>query len=165
MRKIDETSNKIKELEKKVEELTHNWKRALADYQNLQKRVEEEKQRWLRVVNKNLIEKLLPVIDTLEQVSLHIDDQGLKLALKQFKGVLEGEGVSEIEALGKVFDPQVHDCIETEEGEMENQIVHVFSKGYRLNGVVLRPARVKVVRKKTDKKEVTGGISKKSNPK
>lgn len=165
MRKIDETSNKIKELEKKVEELTHNWKRALADYQNLQKRVGEEKQRWLRVVNKNLIEKLLPVIDTLEQVSLHIDDQGLKLALKQFKGVLEGEGVSEIEALGKVFDPQVHDCIATEEGEIENQIVHVFSKGYRLNGFVLRPAKVKVVRKRTDKKEVTEGVSKKSNPK
>lgn len=153
MKKTVEVNNKIKELEKKVEELTNNWKRALADYQNLQKRVEEEKKNWLQVVNKNIIEKLLPVIDTLEQASIHLKDQGLALALKQFKNVLKNEGVVEIEALGKTFDPTIHDCVDTEEGEEENKISHVFTKGYKLNGIVLRPSQVRVIKKKVSEKE------------
>ncbi len=139
---------KVTELEKKVEELTHNWKRALADYHNLQKRVDGEKQRWIQLVNKNIIDKLLPIFDTLEQAAVHIKDNGLNIALKQFKNVLESEGLTEIKSLGEIFDPTVHECVDTEEGEEANKISKVYIKGYKLNGNILRPAKVRVIKKK-----------------
>lgn len=146
---------KIRQLEEKISELTEDWKRALADYQNLVKRSEEEKKAWVSFASSNIITKLLPTLDILEQAENHLKDNGLSLAVKQFKNVLEGEGLNEIEALGKIFDPSLHECIEVEEGEEENKISKVFVKGYQLKNKVLRPAKVKVIKKKVDKKEVT----------
>ncbi len=145
----EEKDKKIQELEKKIEELTNNWKRALADYQNLQKRVALEKESWLKTVSQALIKNLLPVLDTLEQVNSHLKDQGLALALKQFNEVLAKEGLQEIKALGCVFNPAIHECLEVVEGEEDNKIDHVFTKGYQLNGFLLRPAKVRVVKRKT----------------
>lgn len=144
---------KIQALEAKTAELTNNWKRALADYQNLERRMDVAKEQWNEYAKRNIITKLLPVLDTLEQVNSHIKNEGLNIALKQFKEVLTIEGVSEIEALGKVFDPNFHECVEVEEGTEENKISKVFIKGYQLNGKVLRPASVRVIKRKVNQKE------------
>ena len=134
---------KLQELQDKVIELENNWKRALADYQNLQKRVAEEKQQIVSYANSTLILKLLFVLDNLEMVAAHTEDQGLSLSIKTFKTVLEEEGIKEVEVFKKDFDPETMDAIEQVPGE-ENKVVEVLQKGYKLKNKVLRPARVKV---------------------
>lgn len=133
----------IKKLRKRVEELEENWKRALADYQNLEKRIISEKQDFAKWANAGLIDKLLAVLDTLEKAVEQIKDKGLKLVLDQFKTVLESEGLTEIKTLGEKFNPETMDAVEMVEGE-RNKVIEVVLKGYKLNDKVLRPAKVKV---------------------
>lgn len=118
-------------------------KRALADYQNLKKRVEKEKLDYVKFATSSLIDKLLSVIDDLERADNHLKDKGLRLAIDQFRSILNLEGVKEIEVLGLEFDPQTSDCVELVKGS-KNKIIEVTKKGYYLNEKVLRPAQVKV---------------------
>jgi molecular chaperone GrpE len=135
--------DKAAKLEERVGELENNWKRALADYKNLEKRVAEEKEAFVTFSNLILISRLLSVLDNLEMLEKHIDDTGLKLTIRDFKQILTDEGLTEVEALGKDFDPDVMDAIESVEGE-ENKVVEVTQKGYKLKDKLVRPARVKV---------------------
>jgi molecular chaperone GrpE len=133
----------VHELNQKIKELEENWKRALADYQNLEKRVSQQQKTFVRLANASLIDKLLGVFDDLERASEHVKDHGLKLVLSQFRSVLETEGVKEIETEGKEFDPETMDCTEMVPGP-KNKVVKVLLKGYRLNDHVIRPAKVQV---------------------
>lgn len=139
----DEIDDDCEDLEARVEELENNWKRALADYKNLEKRVSEEKEAWALFSNSVLISKLLPFLDNLEMLEKHIDDVGLKLTVKDFRQTLFDEGVSLIEVEGKAFDPDTMDAVEKVDGE-EGRVVEVVQKGYKFKNKVLRPARVKV---------------------
>ena len=85
-----------KKLEIQENELENLLKRALADYQNLEKRTEEERQEWIKSGNRNLILNLLPVLDTLFLAQKHIQDEGLNLSIQKFLDVLSEEGVSRI---------------------------------------------------------------------
>ena len=146
--------DQIKKLEKEISDLTNKWKRALADYQNLEKRVLEEKEGFAKFATAGLLDKLLPILDGLEKCHKHLEDKGLGLILSQLKKVLESEGVEEIKAKGKKFDPQLMDAVEMVEGK-KNQVVEVVLKGYQLNGKVLRPAKVRVgIGKSIEKKKV-----------
>ncbi|HLC93736.1 MAG TPA: nucleotide exchange factor GrpE [Patescibacteria group bacterium] len=147
----DNTANRpnIKELEEKIAELENNWKRALADYKNLEKRVAEEREALISFSNMVLISELLPVLDNLELLNNHLKDQGLELTIKSFKQVFENEHVHEIEALEKDFDPGVMEAVELVEGD-EGKVIEVVQKGYHLKDKLIRPARVKVGRFKED---------------
>ena len=123
--------------------IKNQLKRALADYQNLKRRVEKDKYEYVKFATSAIIDKLLSVLDDLEKASKHLKDQGLKLAINQFKSILELEGVKEIKNLNKQFDPQTSDCVELVKGE-KNKIIEIIKKGYTLHGKVLRPAQVKV---------------------
>lgn len=133
-------------------ELENQLRRTLADYQNLERRIEEERKLLSKLSAALLIEKLLPVLDNLENAQKHLEDPGLELVIKQFKETLESEGVSEINAEGETFDPHLHEAIEAEAGEEDNKVVKVLSKGYRIEDKIIRPARV-VVTKKENKNE------------
>jgi molecular chaperone GrpE len=135
--------SKIVQLEERIADLESKWKRTLADYDNLRKRVEREKGDLVKLASASLIDKLLAVLDDLERVERHLKDRGLDLAMKQFRQVLATEEVAEIEALGKEFDPELMDCTEIVKGK-ENIVVEVDQKGYQLAGKVIRPAKVKV---------------------
>lgn len=124
-------------------ELEEKYLRALADYQNLEKRVEREKETFVKFANAVLILKMLPVLDNLERASEHLKDQGIELVIKQFKEALSSEGVTEIEAAGQAFDPQLHEAVEKVSGE-EDKVMEVVEKGYKLGEKVIRPAKVKV---------------------
>jgi len=136
-------TSRIKNFEKKINELETNWKRALADYCNLEKRVEKEKKEFVRLSNAILLDKLLSVLDSLEQAEAHLKDKGLSLALDQFRSILAAEGIREIQAQGEKFNAETMDCVEVVRG-VKNEVVEVVNKGYELNGHVLRPAKVKV---------------------
>lgn len=133
----------LKELSKQFEV---QIKRTLADYQNLEKRTFDEKREWIRSGNKDLILKLLPVLDILMLAAKHIKDQGLDLSIQQFLDVLANEGVKKIETVGKDFDPHTMECVEIIEGE-DNKVLDELRVGFTLNEKVLRPAQVKVGKK------------------
>ena len=137
------TDKKIKKLEKKISELENRWKRALADYLNLEKRIEKEKESWVKFSNAVLIDKLLGVLDDLERAEKHFKDKGLTMAVDQLRRILQSEGVEEIGAQGKRFDAEAMDCVAVVKGA-KNVVVEVVNKGYKLRGRVLRPAKVKV---------------------
>ena len=139
----EDKSTSIGELETRLAEMENNWKRALADYRNFQKRSEEEKGFFIDFANESLIRQLLPVLDNLETLSNHIDDAGLQMIIKNFAQILAEEGLVEIPAQDKEFDASTMEAIEMVEGK-ENTVIEVLNKGYLLKNKLLRPARVRV---------------------
>ncbi|MBT6401074.1 nucleotide exchange factor GrpE [candidate division WWE3 bacterium] len=143
--------NKDKKTEdSKITELEANWKRALADYQNLQKRTIEEKEAIVKYSNSSLILRVLPVLDNLELMAKHNKDEGLKMTIGEFQKVLFEEGLEEILVEKKKFDVEKMDAVELVDGEPD-KVVEVIQKGYMYKSKILRPARVKVGQKKEDK--------------
>lgn len=154
-------NTKISELEQKVADLENQLRRAVADYRNLEKRVSEGRSELTNFMGTELIKRLLPVLDHLETVvekgrqvlSEHSESKewvkGVELAAREFKQVLQQEGLDEIVADG-VFDPSLHEAVDTQEGE-DNKILKVVRKGYTLNGKVVRPSQVVVGRKHPEK--------------
>lgn len=136
-------SEETLEIKQRVEELENQVKRVLADYQNLEKRNREDRVQWIQTANKELILRLLPVLDTLMIASKHSTDENLKIVATQFLDVLKGEGITKIETLEKDFDPATMECITIEEGP-ENKVLEELRAGYMLDDIILRPAQVKV---------------------
>jgi molecular chaperone GrpE len=134
-----------KELKKKIEELDDRYKRTLADYQNLEKRIIQEKADFTKFARASLLEKLLPVLDSLGKCCLHLKDKGLNLVLDQFRAILKSEGLGEIEAFNKPFDPKLMEVVEVVPGP-QNMVVEEILKGYTLGNRVLRSAKVRVGR-------------------
>lgn len=125
--------------------------RALADYDNLRKRSEEEKSIWITLSSQRIVGKLLPILDILESAQKHINDQGLSIAVGEFKKVLEEEGLEEIEPeKDEAFDPELHDAVESVEGGKEGQIAELILSGWKYKGAsradrrIIRHAKVKV---------------------
>lgn len=130
----------------RCEEFEEKYKRALADYQNLEKRNREERGEWIRTSNREILLRLLPVLDTLSLANKHVEDQGIKVTLQQFQEVLKAEGVLKIETLGKKFDPHLMEAVEmVEDGD---DVVEEVREGYMLHDRLLRPAHVRVGKKK-----------------
>lgn len=131
-----------------VKTLEENWKRALADYQNLVKRVEADKKDFLRFSNVNLIAKFIPALDILELAAAHSQDPGIQMAVKQFRDILNDEGLQIISPnIGDAFDHRYHECTEVVIGEPDNTIAETVQKGYKIDDYVIRPAKVKVFKK------------------
>lgn len=144
---------KVQELEQKVTELDNQLKRAVADYRNLEFRISQGRSELTSFVGAELVRKLLPVLDHLEHAlkGISVEEQqsgwvkGVELAVKEFKQVLQTEGLEEI-ATEEQFDPNFHEAVDTREGE-DNKIIEVVRCGYQLNGKILRPAQVIVGRR------------------
>ncbi len=141
--KAEEKEQKIRQSEEKINQLTNNWKRALADYQNLERRVREEKEQFAKYANAELFKKLLPALDNLAKVGGHLKDKGFDISFKNLWNVFESFGVKQIDALNRGFDPKTMEAIETVEGK-EGIVVEVLRNGYSLHDYVLQPALVKV---------------------
>jgi len=128
-------------------QLEDKYKRALADYQNLQKRVQEEKVEWIKTANGNLIIQLLPAMDHLETALMGAKEkgeqspwlQGVEMTVAELRRVLEEEGLHPVQV--EKFDPNLHEVVEATEGP-EGAIEDVFQMGYTLNGKLLRTAKV-----------------------
>jgi len=148
MKKMDKKEPKNETDKEKIEELTNLWKRALADYQNLEKRQEKEKSDFVRFASANLILKFIPVLGNLEKTVENLKDQGLELIVDEFRKVLREEGVEEIKSLGEKFNPQLMEAVEVVKGDGKNDdtVAEVTERGYLLSGKVLLPSKVKVFR-------------------
>ncbi|MCL5675650.1 MAG: nucleotide exchange factor GrpE [Patescibacteria group bacterium] len=138
---------KIKQLEEKNEELNNSWKRALADYQNLEKRIRENSDELAKYAGEQILREVLEPLDILKKAEEHLQDQGLSLAVSNFLKVLEENGVVKIEVVGKKFDPNLMECVEVVQGEKEDVVVEEIRAGYMFKDKILRPAQVKVGKK------------------
>lgn len=137
----------IKKLKQEVEEWKNKYLRALADYQNLEKRVNNEMILFQKKANLKLLLQFLEVLDLIEKAEVFIEDHGLKLVKDKFLAILEEQGVKEIDLLGKPYDPHLAECIEVVEGKKDNIIVEVVRKGYQIENEIIRVAKVKVEKK------------------
>jgi len=143
-------TGKKEEKQRQIEDLTNRWKRALADYQNLEKRYEKEKADFVQFANANLLIKLVGFLGHLERASLHLKDEGVNLILAEFKKILSAEGVEEIKAVGEDFNPAVMEAVEVVKGGQPNKVAEVLHKGYLLKGKLILPAKVKVYQSQPD---------------
>ena len=154
----EETSeDKIKRLEAELEEWKNSYTRKLAEFQNFTKRKENEVAEMRKYASEGIIVKLLDNIDNLERAvdaskeSQNFDSliEGVNMILNNLKNLLTEEGVEEIEAAGKEYDPYEHKAMITENKEEldDNVVVQVFQKGYKMKGKVVRPAMVTVNKK------------------
>lgn len=149
-KKEDPCKKEIEELKQSVEEMKNKYLRALADYQNFEKRVFEEKLATREEVTFQLLLRLIPFLDNLDQAEIFIKDKGLEMIRKQYYQGLEEMGIKEIPVLGKEFDPHIAEAIEMVDGEKDNIMVEVLRKGYQYHDKVLRPAQVRVSKKKVN---------------
>jgi molecular chaperone GrpE len=139
-------------LRREKEEAQERLLRKHADLENARKRLEREKQEFIRFAGSELIRRLLPVLDNLERAldaPGDVDDslrEGIRLVHQQFLEVLKKEGLEPVEALGRPFDPTLHEAVlreETADGNPD-EVIGVLQKGYSFRGRLLRPAMVKV---------------------
>jgi molecular chaperone GrpE len=133
----------VAELKKQIEELKNKHARAVADYHNLERRTQIEKQDWIKFGNASLIERILEVADNLNRAAEYIKDPGLNMVRNNLAQVLKDFQVSEIEAEGQIYNHETMECVAKESGA-ENIVIKVQQKGYKLHDKVLRPAKVVV---------------------
>jgi len=146
-KKDDEIKKTLSELQKQVEEYKNKYLRALADYQNLEKRVLGKEEEAKTKEKKRLLTKILSIVDDLERAEIFLKDPGLIQIKNRFYELLKSEGVKEIVVLNKEFDPQLAEAVEMVAGEKDNFIIEVVNKGYLLDDQILRVAKVKVSKK------------------
>ena len=148
---------KLQEMEKKAAENYEKYVRAAAELDNYKKRAVREKADAIKYGNENLLRDILPLVDNMDRAMEHAcnsDDfnafrEGMKMLKQQLLSCLQKHGVEPIEAVGKDFDPHVHEAmlqVESKEHE-ESKVVGEFERGYLLNGRLLRPAKVSVCRR------------------
>ena len=140
--------------DEQIAELTDKLKRQLAEFENFRNRTDKEKSQMYAVGAKDVIEKILPVIDNFERGLKSIpEDQkggpvasGMEMIYKQLLTVLSDLGVTPIEAVGQEFDPNLHNAVmhAEDEGLGENIVAEEFQKGYKYKDTVLRHSMVKV---------------------
>ena len=152
--KKDKKEKKDKK-DQQIEELNDKLMRIMAEFDNFRKRSEKEKSQMFEIGAKDIIEKILPVLDNFERGLGTISEeekggafaQGIEQIYRQFVTVLEEAGVKAIEAVGKEFDPNFHNAVmHAEDEDMgENIISDEFQKGYMYKDSVVRHSMVKVV--------------------
>lgn len=120
--------------------------RALADYDNLSKRVQREREALGKIASLDILTRLFPVLDNLESAQVHLQDTGLAISIGEFKKVLTEEGLTEIRPkIGEEFNEDTMEAIEVTPGTRDNIITEVMMTGWKFNdGQVIRHAKVKV---------------------
>ena len=148
-------SGEIAALQAQLSDASEKHLRLAADFDNYRKRVERDRSEQLARAQSTLIRKLLDVVDDLERVAHHADPnvstqsltEGVELIERKLRQVLENAGLEPVAAENARFDPQTMEAVASvpaESPEQDDTVADVFQKGYRFNGVLVRPARVRV---------------------
>ena len=143
--------NELNSVKLELEETTDRLKRLMAEFDNFKKRSAKEREGLYNSLLSDIVSKMLPVVDNLEQaVNSNTADegykQGVQLVLKQFIDVLTSLGVQEIEGVGSTFNPEYHEAVSLVQDESlgEKEIKEVFRKGYKIGDKIVRHAMVVV---------------------
>jgi molecular chaperone GrpE len=153
------TAEQLEELKQRAAKADEHWERLLrttADFDNYKKRATREKQDAIRFANENLLEKLVPVLDSFDMALAAAQNNqsdaaqslvaGISMVQQQLKSAMAEAGLEEIDATGKAFDPNFHEAVSQQEtAELpEGQVVQQLRRGYKLRERLLRPATVVV---------------------
>lgn len=140
--KLDATKllEQIKELQAQVQAAEDREKRALADYQNLVRRTQEDRGRLAKMASLDFATSLLQPLDHLSLAAAELKDRGLDMVVQQFWKTLQEQGLEELNVLGQEFDPTLMEVVE-KQGEGKT-VLKIIKKGYRLNGEVIQVAQV-----------------------
>jgi len=151
---VERDLDELGEAKRERDEYLELAQRTKADFENYRKRVAKETSEALARGKAGLARELLPVIDNLERALESGSDpgaheslvKGVGLVLEELRGKLAGAGVEAFDPRGEKFDPQLHEALSTQQAEATEPglVLETVEKGYRLNGQVLRPARVVV---------------------
>jgi len=161
LQEYNDLKQEIQNEKSRYNELFDRFQRVQADFDNYKKFLEKEKSETISYASGQLVKKLLNVLDNFERALDSVDKknddpfiEGIKSIYKEFYNILEKEGLKLIDSSGK-FDPFKHECLITEERDdyNEDDIIEVLSKGYMFKDKILRPAMVKVARKKRENNE------------
>jgi len=155
------TPEQLDDLTQRAAKADENWERLLrttADFENFKKRAAREKQEAIKYANEGLLEKLIPILDNFDMALIAAQTgsaeaaqsllTGINMIHQQFKSVLAGAGLEEIDAVGQTFDPNLHEAVaqrETSEAP-EAQVIQQLRKGYKLKERLVRPATVIVAK-------------------
>lgn len=154
---LEQMEQRLETVETEKNEFEKLAKKTKADFENYKKKQDERKQRWQTEAERKLSKDLISVIDNFERALMAADEnssiyQGVKMVADQLYDTLEKRGLERINAEGEEFDPQIHNAVETQEHEDENQVLEQKKPGYKHGDKVLRPADV-VVSEKDDSNE------------
>jgi molecular chaperone GrpE len=132
-----------------LDDYKNTLQRLQAEFENYKKRTEKEKLLVCEYSNRDLITKLLPVIDSFELALQNTSDlnkfkEGVELIYAELYSLLKSEGLAPIESVGKKFDPYRHEAIMKEENGKEDIVLENFQKGYMLKDAVIRHSKVKI---------------------
>lgn len=148
---VKNLKQKLEEQKAEIDEKDDRLKRLMAEFDNFKKRSAKERKQPYNSIIADIALSLLPVIDNLEKaVSVNTEDNnykiGVELVLKQFKDVLKSNGITEIETIGKTFDPELHEAVSSvEDSELGVQeIKEEYRKGYMIGNKVIRHSLVVV---------------------
>lgn len=148
----------IKEVVKEVEvnlDYKEQYMRALADYKNLQRKVDEERKSLFEIATVSVLEQLIPTLDLLHKAEIFVKDPGLKMVIAQFEKTIEDMGLSELDLASKEYDPHTAEVVDMiEDSGKENIVKEIVKRGYKVHDRVVRIAQVKVS-KKPEKKDST----------
>lgn len=146
----------IDELQERCEDYLNGWRRAQADYRNLEHEMEKKRAEWVKMANADLIMEVLPIYDNLKLALKHIPEKhrksdwviGVEHIKNQFAKFLEDNGVEEIKTQGEEFNSDIHEAVKNHDAESNqrgtgnNIIKKEVKAGYKLNGKVLYAAKV-----------------------
>ncbi len=150
---LDSLREQLQAARVEAEEQLRGWQRAQADYTNYRRRVEQEREEFVRYAEASIIRDLLPILDDLERALGSLPPElrevtwveGVTLIERKLRALLERHGLKPIEALGKEFDPHEHEAVMRDGEPGEPMIVTgELQRGYRLHDRVLRPTLVRV---------------------
>ena len=150
--KIKDNNEEVK-VNEEAELLKSQLARTLADYDNLVKRVERDRQDSRKLVSANIVMNLLPVLDNLDRAQYHLKDSGLAVSIGEFRRVLTDEGFEEIPIkIGETdFSPLNMEALETvksDDGSKSGKVAELILSGWRIKNsdpeIIIRPAKVKV---------------------
>ena len=148
---VDDLKKALAEVEEKAKTYLADAQRERADYQNLKKRTEQEKQEYLSWANTEMMRQLLPVVDDIERAFSMVDPkfkdstwvEGFRIIQQNLQDILRTHGCTEIECVGQPFDPNFHEAVAYEEGD-DGMVVSEHRKGYTMKDKVLRASQVTV---------------------
>jgi molecular chaperone GrpE len=150
-----EISQELEQARAEIADLNNRLLRAAADFENFRRRMQREKEETAVYANQKLLLNLLPVLDNLERAlattAVAGDEklrQGVELTARSFRDTLAKEGLTPVEAVGQIFDPNLHEAVMTVEAadKEDGTIIAEFQKGYKLGDRVIRPSMVQVVK-------------------
>ena len=158
---MEQLQEQIRLKDEEIANQKDTFLREKAELENFKKRLTKEKDDFVQFANERLLQELIQIEDNLERAlevpnaTLESLKEGVEMIQKQFSTFLKNQKVESIEAIGKEFDPTLHEVLNQQESEEheENTVIEEFSKGYTLNGRILRPAKVVISKKPAEKKE------------